>query len=275
VLLFSFVFISALVAALTKSEGRTAEAESSSFMADERAAFEQMRRLEESLALAPSHARLGLNDMVVKNLHTGWENHGTGTWSQGLKQNATEAETSTLKPHNETDTLGDAGSLTANVSEPEASRSESSTRYVSPASLGAAGATAFHAFIMSHDNFSVANAHASEVCVRCTASRELSERESTRARVARVESRLPSMCDEDKDTYSSIVTPTCCQTCWVCKATISYVWLAQQSLWRRLLLASPSSGWFQRRQIAPQKTQRTQRAIQIKKTELEERSRQT
>jgi hypothetical protein len=174
VLLFSFVFISALVAALTKSEGRTAEEESSSFMADERAAFEQMRRLQEPLALtptdpSPSHSLFRLTDMVVKNLHTAWENHGTGTWSQDLQQNATKAETSSLKPHNETDTLGDAGNLAANVTEPEASHSESSTGYVSPASLGAAGAAAFHAFIMSHDNFSVANAHASEVCVRCTA----------------------------------------------------------------------------------------------------------
>ena len=95
VLLFSLVFISALVAALTKSEGRTAEEESSSFVTDERAAFEQLRRIQESLALAPIHpipsqALLGLTDIirVVKNLHTGWENHGTGTWSRELQQNA-------------------------------------------------------------------------------------------------------------------------------------------------------------------------------------------
>ena len=38
--------------------------------------------------------------------------------------------------------------------------------YVSPAALGEAGMAAFHEFIMAHDNFSIAAAHASTVVAR-------------------------------------------------------------------------------------------------------------
>ena len=88
-----------------------------------------------------------------------------------LEEAATEADTNSTSLNNATDVAGDTLNSTANnsnsnntnLTEPDAVPSTSA--YISPASLGAAGAEAFHAFIMSHENFTVAVDHATKVGV--------------------------------------------------------------------------------------------------------------
>ena len=197
-LVLACICIGAL-AALLKSDGEaTAEEEQSSFDTAERAAFAQLHHLEASFA----YERVDARSVHSEAMRAGWHRadprrsndaplapfrrdaqqilrsarhhprlhntlqrrlglsklHGGG---QEMQRNATEAETNSTLPLNDT-VARDAQNLTANnLTEPD----PGPLAYVSPASLGAAGAEAFHAFIMSHENFTAANEHATAVSV--------------------------------------------------------------------------------------------------------------